>query len=715
MTQHAMPAARSRTTLDRLDRLLDLAAVAMRAAAPLADLVVRLALAKAFFAPGMLMPTAAPDSWQLIMLQVAGPLLLAAGLWVRPIALIMLLLTLAAQTRPGAVSAVMHDQHLFWAALFGWYIVQGAGLLSLDHVLQRGLGISPLPFASRAIALAGWSDRVLAPLYRLVLRLWIAAALAAHAVGGTAGAAMMSHAMMAPTVAATMLPASWSLWLALLLAFGVATPVVAAALLAVGTGAALSNAGATIYFPLLLALLATSGAGRISIDALLRHLLRQPHDPPPEAPHIVIVGGGFAGMACAAALRRTGARVTIIDRQNYHLFQPLLYQVATGALSPADIATPIRSVFRNDPQVRVLRATVTGVDTIARRVLLESDALPYDTLVLATGASHGYFGHNDWAALAPGLKSIDDATTIRSRVLAAFEQAEAAGDDARRRVLLTFIVCGAGPTGVELAGAIAELARNGMAKDFRNFDPATSRILLIQGGARVLPSFAEPLSAFALASLRDLGVEVMLGRAVEKIDADGVTVAGQQIAAGTVLWAAGVVASPAARWLGVGADRAGRIEVDPDLSVPGHPDIFAIGDTALSLGWNGKPVPGLAPAAKQQGAYVAALLHARMAGRRLPRPFRYRHQGSLATIGRRSAVAEFGRLRLTGALAWWLWGAVHIVFLAGLRNRFSVMLGWAWSYLTFDIGVRLITAERPGLALPPESPIAPGAAVHASA
>ncbi len=664
----------------------------MRAAAPLADLLVRLALAKAFFAPGMLMPTAAPDSWQLIMLQVAGPLLLAAGLWVRPIALIMLLLTLAAQTRPGAVSAVMHDQHLFWAALFGWYIVQGAGLLSLDHVLQRGLGISPLPFAGRAIALAGWSDCVLAP-----------------------GAATMSHAMMAPTVAATMLPASWSLWLALLLAFGVATPVVAAALLAVGTGAALSNAGATIYFPLLLALLATSGAGRISIDALLRYFLRQPHDPPPEAPHIVIVGGGFAGMACAAALRRTGARVTIIDRQNYHLFQPLLYQVATGALSPADIATPIRSVFRNDPQVRVLRATVTGVDTIARRVLLESDALPYDTLVLATGASHGYFGHNDWAALAPGLKSIDDATTIRSRVLAAFEQAEAAGDDARRRVLLTFIVCGAGPTGVELAGAIAELARNGMAKDFRNFDPATSRILLIQGGARVLPSFAEPLSAFALASLRNLGVEVMLGSAVEKIDADGVTVAGQRIAAGTVLWAAGVVASPAARWLGVGADRAGRIEVDPDLSVPGHPDIFAIGDTALSHGWDGKPVPGLAPAAKQQGEYVAALLRARMAGRRLPRPFRYRHQGSLATIGRRSAVAEFGRLRLTGALAWWLWGAVHIVFLAGLRNRFSVMLGWAWSYLTFDIGVRLITAERPGLALPPASPIAPGAAVHASA
>jgi NADH dehydrogenase/putative oxidoreductase len=692
MTQHAMPSARSRTTLDRLDRLLDLAAAAMRAAAPLADLLVRLALAKAFFAPGMLMPTAAPDSWQLIMLQVAGPLLLAAGLWVRPIALIMLLLTLAAQTRPGAVSAVMHDQHLFWAALFGWYIVQGAGLLSLDHVLQRGLGISPLPFAGRAIALAGWSDCVLAP-----------------------GAATMSHAMMAPTVAATMLPASWSLWLALLLAFGVATPVVAAALLAVGTGAALSNAGATIYFPLLLALLATSGAGRISIDALLRYFLRQPHDPPPEAPHIVIVGGGFAGMACAAALRRTGARVTIIDRQNYHLFQPLLYQVATGALSPADIATPIRSVFRNDPQVRVLRATVTGVDTIARRVLLESDALPYDTLVLATGASHGYFGHNDWAALAPGLKSIDDATTIRSRVLAAFEQAEAAGDDARRRVLLTFIVCGAGPTGVELAGAIAELARNGMAKDFRNFDPATSRILLIQGGARVLPSFAEPLSAFALASLRNLGVEVMLGSAVEKIDADGVTVAGQRIAAGTVLWAAGVVASPAARWLGVGADRAGRIEVDPDLSVPGHPDIFAIGDTALSHGWDGKPVPGLAPAAKQQGEYVAALLRARMAGRRLPRPFRYRHQGSLATIGRRSAVAEFGRLRLTGALAWWLWGAVHIVFLAGLRNRFSVMLGWAWSYLTFDIGVRLITAERPGLALPPASPIAPGAAVHASA
>ena len=327
--------------------------------------------------------------------------------------------------------------------------------------------------------------------------------------------------------------------------------------------------------------------------------------------------------------------------------------------------------------------------------MVDGRALAYDALVLATGASHGYFGHEEWAAYAPGLKSVQDATAIRSRVFAAFEQAEAAADPDERARLLTFLVCGAGPTGVELAGAIAELSHNGMENEFRHIDPASARILLVQAGSRVLPQFDEHLSAFARRSLEGLGVEVRVDSRVEAIDSDGVTVNGERIAAGTVLWAAGVVASPAAEWMAVRPDRAGRIPVGPDLSVPGTPDVFAIGDTALSMAWNGQPVPGLAPAAKQGGAYVAKVLRARLRGRKAPAPFRYRHQGSLATIGRKSAIADFGRIKLKGAPAWWLWGMVHILFLLSLRNRISVMLGWAWSYFTFGIGVRLITDEAP--------------------
>jgi putative oxidoreductase len=461
----------------------------------------------------------------------------------------------------------------------------------------------------------------------------------------------------------------------------------------VGSGMAMAGAdkGMTIYGPLLLILLGVSGGGRYSLDYWIVQWAHRSLPPAEDAPHIVIVGAGFGGMACAAGLRHEPAQVTLIDLHNYHLFQPLLYQVATASLSPADVATPIRAAFRDDAKLRVLCGTVTGVDTTARRIIVDGRAVAYDALVLATGATHGYFGHEEWAAYAPGLKSLSDATTIRSRILDAFEQAEATQDPITRQHLLTFLICGAGPTGVEMAGAIAELARNGMAKDFRNFDPASARILLIQAGPRVLPQFSERLSAFARTSLEALGVEVRVNSRVELIDADGVVVSGERIQAGTVLWAAGVVASPAATWLESEADAAGRIKVRPDLSVSGSPDVFAIGDTALVLAWNGQPVPGLAPAAKQGGAYVASVLRARLRGRKPPPPFRYRHQGSLATIGRKSAVADFGRVRLSGAVAWWLWGAVHVLFLVGLRNRLSVMLGWVWSYFTFDVGVRLIT------------------------
>jgi NADH dehydrogenase/putative oxidoreductase len=373
------------------------------------------------------------------------------------------------------------------------------------------------------------------------------------------------------------------------------------------------------------------------------------------------------------------------------LFQPLLYQVATAALSPGDIASPVRQLFRESPNVRALLGTVTGIDTELRCVRADGREIPYDFLVIATGATHSYFGKDAWAPYAPGLKRVEDALEIRRRILTAFEQAEAAADEAQRAALLTFLVVGGGPTGVELAGAIAELARFGMDKEFRSFDPAQARVVLVQSAPRLLPAFPESLAKIAQRSLETLGVEVQLGSRVEGIDAAGVTISGKRVAARTVLWAAGVTASPAAKWLGTEADNAGRVKVGADLTVPGKPNVYAIGDTALSNAWNGQAVPGLAPAAKQAGAYVARSIKASILGRPLPTAFVYRHMGSLATIGRKAAVVDFGFVKLWGAPAWWLWGIVHVSFLVGVRNRIATMVNWFWAYLTFGGGIRLIT------------------------
>ncbi|HEY2874579.1 MAG TPA: NAD(P)/FAD-dependent oxidoreductase [Reyranella sp.] len=421
-------------------------------------------------------------------------------------------------------------------------------------------------------------------------------------------------------------------------------------------------------------------------------------------PRVVIIGGGFGGVAAARALRHTSCQVTLIDRRNYFLFQPLLYQVATAGLSPADIAGPIRALFRDQPNVRVMLGEVTEVNAARREVIFRDVRVVYDYLVVATGARHSYFGHDEWALFAPGLKQIDDATSIRSRLLFAFEQAENAGSTKMQREMLTFVIVGGGPTGVELAGAIAELARHGLSQEFRAIDPSMARVILMQSGPRILPTFPESLSREAAAALTDLGVEVLTGSAVERIDDGGVVVSGRRMPAGNVFWAAGVMASPAAQWLKAEADQAGRVKVTEDLSVPGVPEIFAIGDTALSDGWDGKPVPGLAPAAKQQGRYVASVIKARIEGRPLPAPFHYRHAGSLATIGRKAAVADFGWLRLSGALAWWVWGAVHILFLSGMRNRVVVALEWFWAYLTYHPSTRLITGDIP---IPTRSTMAP--------
>jgi NADH dehydrogenase len=409
------------------------------------------------------------------------------------------------------------------------------------------------------------------------------------------------------------------------------------------------------------------------------------------AHHVVIVGAGFGGLECALRLKGAPVEITLVDRRNHHLFQPLLYQVATASLATSEIAWPIRYLLRDRPDVTTLFANVNGVDAANKRVLLEDgDTLSYDTLVLATGVRHAYFGHDEWEPFAPGLKTLEDATTLRRRILVAFERAERESDPEKRAALLTFVIIGAGPTGVELAGTIAELARDTLPPDFRNIDTHKTRVVLIEAGPRVLAGFPDDLSAYAQRSLEAIGVEVMLNQPVTECSADGVVFGGKPLQARTLIWAAGVRASRAAEWLHAPADRAGRLQVQPDLTVPDHPDIFAIGDTVTIADAEGNPVPGIAPAAKQQGRHVAASIKARLLGQQAT-PFRYSHAGSLAQIGKRKAVIDFGTIKLRGTIAWWIWGIAHIYFLIGLRNRLSVAISWLWIHARDQRAARLIT------------------------
>jgi len=411
-------------------------------------------------------------------------------------------------------------------------------------------------------------------------------------------------------------------------------------------------------------------------------------------PRIVIVGAGFGGLTAARALDGLAIDLTVVDRRNFHLFQPLLYQVATAGLNPSDVAWPVRGILSRQKNARVLLGEVVGIDTDARDVRLDDGrSLPYDWLILATGATHTYFGNDHWARHAPGLKRVDDATLIRRRLLLALEHAENTDDPIARRKLMTFAIVGAGPTGVELAGAIAELSKKVLAHDFRAIDTREVRVVLVEGADRVLLSFPPELSAFALAELQKKGVDVMLNTKVTGCDADGLRFGdGSALDCATVLWAAGVAASPAARWLGVAADRAGRVQVAPNLTVPGQPNIFVIGDTAAVV-QDGKPVPGVAPAAKQQGHFVAKAIRAALAGKSAAQAFRYRDFGNLATIGRHSAVIDFGFVRMKGLVAWWLWGIAHVYFLIGARNRMLVATQWFFNYLSYSRAARLIVGS----------------------
>src|SRR6266446_4587163 len=416
------------------------------------------------------------------------------------------------------------------------------------------------------------------------------------------------------------------------------------------------------------------------------------HPVPALMPRVVIVGAGFGGLWAARALRNAPVQVTVIDRNNHHLFQPLLYQVATASISPAEICAPIRSVLRKQKNTEVLLPEGTGVDVQAQRELIHDQSIPYDNLILATGARDSYFGHNDWAPIAPGLKSVVQATGIRRKLLLAFEMAERETDPEKRQALLTFVLVGAGPTGVEMAGAIGGLAHKTLASDFRHIDPKQARIVLVEALPRILLAFDEKLAKKAHKALNRLGVEVRTNSPVEAIDSEGVVIAGERIPAKTVIWTAGVAASPAGRWLGAEIDRAGRVKVDSDTSVPGHPNVFVIGDTA-SFTQDGKPLPGVAQVAIQQGHYVASVIADRVAGKPHPQAFRYVDKGSMATIGRFYGIVSIGKFRSAGVVAWFLWLVLHLMFLIGFRNRFVVAFQWLLYFTTFQRGARLITFQ----------------------
>jgi NADH:ubiquinone reductase (H+-translocating) len=404
---------------------------------------------------------------------------------------------------------------------------------------------------------------------------------------------------------------------------------------------------------------------------------------------VVIVGGGFGGLYAARAFRREAVEVTIVDRRNHHVFQPLLYQVASAALSPGDIASPIRWILRRQRNVEVLLAEAVGVDLQSHRLLLSDGVLPYDYLIIAAGATHAYFGHDEWRSIAPGLKTLEDALEIRRRVLLAYERAERETVDERRRALLTFVVIGGGPTGVEMAGALAEISRQSLARDFRHFDPSSARIILLEGGPSILSAFPESLRAAALRDLQALGVEVRTNSVVTQVARGKVSIGDDAILAETVVWAAGVSASPLGATLAVPLDRAGRVRVLPDLTIPGAPEVFVIGDLASLDGPDGRPLPGVAQVAIQMGQHAARNI-LRAIEKQPLRPFQYRDLGNMATIGRASAIADFGSFRLKGLIAWLAWLFVHIFNLIGFRNRLVVMTQWAWAYFTYQRGVRLI-------------------------
>ena len=725
--QNAAHHRRSLIITDSLRRIGGWLRISDLILAPSMDFIRRLTLAQVFFVSGFLKLSdwdnalylsahEYPVSWINpvtaatigVAIEVLCPILLALGLMTRLAALPLLILTAIAQTVYQPVNA-----QVFWIVILGYWVVMGANKDSLDHLL-RGLKDSALPLAKIVSRSFKFLTQHIAPFYLLFMRVWIATILyvaghtAMESVGFSEHLQFLNYQPQL-SVLRMMDGDFWVMFMcgigAACIAFGFATRLMTLmSLLVLAMATHRINASAAqetefVYWFMLLTILSFSGPGKYSLDNIIRHNLGKwfpqldgnLNSDLVTLPHVVIVGAGFGGVAAAKTLRTTACRVTLIDKHNYHLFQPLLYQVATAGLSPSDIATPIRALFRDQSNIRIMLGEVVGVDKTNRKVLMKNGVIDYDYLVLATGARHSYFGKDEWAAFAPGMKRVEDAIAVRAKLLKAFEAAENCDDPIMQQQLLTFVIVGGGPTGVELAGALAELAHKGMEGEFSRIDPSKAKIYLVEAGPRLLAVMPEEISAYTKTALEKLGVAVMTGGKVENIDAEGVMVNGQRIHSLNVIWAAGVQSSPAAQWLGAEADRAGRVKVNKDLSVPNCERIYAIGDTVLAEVWNGKPMPGLAPAAKQSGMFVAKHIRAQIEGAEPQKEFRYQHYGSLATIGRQAAVADFGTFRMKGVLAWWFWGVVHVLFLANLQNRISVMIEWFWAYVTFKRSTRLIT------------------------
>lgn len=694
---------------------------------PIFDLVLRIYLGQIFFISGLLKimdwdkalylsQHEYPVSWLDpilaayvgVSIELVASAFLIIGLLTRFAAFSMLLLTLVIQIE----YQVLNTQSI-WILLMGWFVIMGAGKLSLDH-LMRGIRDSAIVF-SRPISLFFTEiTRFVGPFYKLTLRFWIACILI---TGGWLVLGSVGDAYPYPVLGyqfsnswISILQNHWyevllivsgaliglgfiSRWIALFLLGGIAWVACASIPL---TDGQINEAVGWVF---LLGLILLYGPGTISLDHGIRHglrrklrtLLNEEREKQGKLPEVVIIGGGFGGVAAAKALKTTACHVTLIDKHNYHLFQPLLYQVATAGLSPAEIAAPIRALFDDQPNISIVLGEVVDVESTKQTVILKSgDPLHYDYLIIATGAQHSYFGQDAWAAHAPGLKKIEDALSIRQKMLTSFEMAENAKDPDMHEALLTLVIIGGGPTGIELAGAFAELAYQGMENEFRQINPKNAKIILIEAGPRLLGVMPESLANYTEKALTHLGVTVLLNSRVEKIDENGVTANGVFIPTKNVFWAAGVQASSASKWLNASTDRAGRIEVGPDLSVPGCNNVYAIGDTVLANAWNGKPMPGLAPAAKQSGQYIAKLIQRRIEEQTASKPFKYRHYGSLATIGRSLAVVDFGKFQLSGTLAWWFWGGIHLYFINNMRNRMMIMLQWFWSYITFKKSSRII-------------------------
>lgn len=707
------------------EKISDLLNLVERGFGPFFDLIVRLWLAKIFLQSGFVKlgnfdstielytsehPIPYLDTTTSAFLgtgaEVLGGLLLIVGLFTRLAALPLILHTLALH-----YLYVEFEDHLYWAILLGWMIVRGPGSFSLDAMIRPNLTRLALPLAAFFDRTAIVLEKVAAPVLELGLRLKLAEIFWQSGITKIANFEqtifLFEEEYRTPFVPAEFAAygaTATELGASFLLAFGLfgrlaSIPLIVLTLVIQLTYLQLDE---HYLWMLSLGIFVIYGPGKISIDHLVRQYLMPglfpSLEPKPEwlkeAPRVVVVGGGFGGVAVAKGLKHARANVTLIDRRNYFLFQPLLYQVATASLSPSDVAVPIRSLFKDQPNTRVIMGRVTAVDKVNRQVQVGEQSIPYDYLVLATGARHSYFGRDEWEKFAPGLKKIDDGTTIRRRILSAFEKAETAAYDDKPKHL-TFVIVGGGPTGVELAGAIAEIAYHTLPGEFRNARPESAKVILLDAGPRVLAAMPESLSAKAKEQLERLGVEVRCGQRVEMIDDEGVVLNGERLPTYSVIWAAGVIASSAGKWVKAERDRSDRIIVDQNCLVKGEDRIFALGDTSAYVeAGTGKQLPGVAPVAKQQGAYVAKFLRAKIEGRNAPKAFRYINYGNMATIGRSSAVADFNGLKVSGAIAWWLWGIAHVLFLSDAWSKTSVLVNWFWSYLTNNRKIRLITGEN---------------------